>query len=70
MEPFDFYKGRIVEWYVDALGRPMPLRYWEDIEGFGEYLDDGIEFYNKHSKKTPITLPVLKAFYDDEIGML
>ena len=36
-----------------------------DMEDFGTFLDEAIEFHFKHSRKTSIPLVYLKEFYND-----
>ena len=64
MEPFDYVDGKVIEWGVGVFGLPIPLRYWSNLEEFGEFLDDGIELYNEHLRKESVPLVFIKGFYE------
>lgn len=62
MKPFVYIDDVIVERGVFG----HAVRWWDDWESFGEFLDDGIKLYNAHLGKEPIPLYLLKDFYEPD----
>ena len=63
MATFDLIDGKYVLWLYKLSLMPFLVEIGDE-EVFGKSVDEAIEFYNSHSKKTPMPLVYLKEFYD------
>ena len=64
MATFDLIDGKYVLWLYRLSLMPFPVEIGDE-EVFGKFVDEAIEFYNSHSKKSPLPLYILKEFYAD-----